>query len=57
MLAVIIASFLFCLQLEFPDEARPDMKGGTNLIYDILPPADAVRNRTPAHWLLPSARG
>ncbi len=40
MLAVIIASVLFAYNADFKMKLGPDMKGGTNLIYDILPPAD-----------------
>ena len=40
MLAVIIGSLLFAYNADFKMKLGPDMKGGTNLIYDILPPAD-----------------
>ncbi len=40
MLAVIIASLLFAYNANFQMKLGPDMKGGTNLIYNIKQPTD-----------------
>ncbi len=40
MLAVIIASLLFAYNADFKMKLGPDMKGGTNLIYNIKMPTD-----------------
>ena len=40
MLAVIIGSLLFAYNADFKMKLGPDMKGGTNLIYDIKQPTD-----------------
>lgn len=40
MLAVIIGSFLFAYNADFKMKLGPDMKGGTNLIYNIKQPTD-----------------
>ena len=40
MLAVIIGSLLFAYNADFKMKLGPDMKGGTNLIYDIKMPTD-----------------
>jgi SecD/SecF fusion protein len=40
MLAVIIGSLLFAYNADFKMKLGPDMKGGTNLIYNIKQPTD-----------------
>ncbi|RMF38222.1 MAG: hypothetical protein D6753_16110, partial [Planctomycetota bacterium] len=37
VLATLIAAFLFAWKNDFKLRLGPDMKGGTNLVYDIVP--------------------